>query len=114
VRFVVYEVALEQVFLRILRLSPASIIPFMLNIHSGTMLGMDNRSVSGRSSTAAVSPRRKDNKNILLYFLSDIGDSVKVFPILVTSTGTFLYKILANFPSKTTRQPRTVLKTRSF
>jgi hypothetical protein len=44
---VVDEVVLEQVSLRVLRLSPVSIIPPLLHIHSCIIWGMDNGPVSG-------------------------------------------------------------------
>jgi hypothetical protein len=56
--FVLNKVTLGQVFLRVLRFSPVNIISLLLHIHSCIIWGMDNRPVSGRSSTKTVSPCR--------------------------------------------------------
>jgi hypothetical protein len=48
VGFGVAKVALGQVFVGVLRLSPVSIIPSLLRIHSSITWGMDNGPVSGR------------------------------------------------------------------
>jgi hypothetical protein len=50
VGFVIDKVALGQVFLRVLRFSPASIIPPLLHIHSCIMWGLDSGLVRGRNS----------------------------------------------------------------
>jgi hypothetical protein len=47
--FVVDKVALGQVFLRVLRFSPVSIIPPLLHIHTCMIWGLDNGPASGRS-----------------------------------------------------------------
>jgi hypothetical protein len=51
--FAVNKVAMVQVFLRILRFYPVSIIPSMLYIHSCVIWRVDNGPVSCRSSTEA-------------------------------------------------------------
>jgi hypothetical protein len=43
--FVVDKVATEQVFLRVLRLSPVNIIPLLLHIYSGIIWGWDKMSL---------------------------------------------------------------------
>jgi hypothetical protein len=50
VGFVVDRVALVQVFLRVRRISPVIITSSLLHIHSCVIWGLDNGSVSFRSS----------------------------------------------------------------
>jgi hypothetical protein len=55
VGFVVDKVALGQVSLGVLRLSPVSIIPPLLHIHSCIILRLGNGPISGRNSTETQS-----------------------------------------------------------
>jgi hypothetical protein len=56
VGFVLDEVALRQVFLRVLRFSPVIIIPPLLHIHSCIIWGMDRGPVNGPVSHTSSHP----------------------------------------------------------
>jgi hypothetical protein len=79
VEFVVDTVALNQVFLRVLRFYPVSMIPPLLHIHP-YVWGMDKGPVSGRSSTERVSPHRNVRASFILciYMLHVISPPVSI------------------------------------
>lgn len=64
VGFLVNKVALGQVFLPVLRLSPVSTIPPLLHIDSYTLWGLDKGFVSGRSFTDMTSIHHNSKKKM--------------------------------------------------